>query len=167
MNAQQAAEQQAVQAIRRGLEDGLNLDQRALARIADTTGLTVAEVSALRDRLVSGRRPERPQAPPALRAVAPPSHAEGWRSAKDHPDRAIRDLYGKACAAVAALDAALGEYERTRELRERREQLEAELAKVREQLGDEPAFPCEQCGRLFTRAQALGTHRTRAHGGAA
>jgi uncharacterized small protein (DUF1192 family) len=156
------AEQLAAQAIRRGLEDGLNLDTRALSRIADTTGLTLAEVSALRDRVVSGKRPTPPQSPPALRPV-PPSPAQGWRSAKDHPERGIRDLYGRAVAAVAAVEAALEHWTVTRELREREALLAAELERVRARLGGNEEHPCPDCGRIFNRAQALGTHRTRAH----
>jgi hypothetical protein len=69
--------------------------------------------------------------------------------------------------AVTAVEAAVSGYARDHELREKVARLEAALAKARAELGDQPAFPCEQCGRVFGRAQALGSHRTRAHGGGA
>lgn len=168
MNAEvrEAAEQLAARMIRAALGNATTPD---LERIADQTGLTPREVSALRDRMLSGKRHHQTPRPGT---VAPPSPAgprltivtdpEPWRQAGEgHPDAKIRQLHARATAAVVAVEAALADYSRTAALRARAQQLEEELAQVRAGIGG--AYTCSVCGRTFPKPQGLGQHRGSKH----
>ena len=168
----EAAEQLAARMIRAALDNATTPD---LERIAEQTALTPREVSALRDRMLSGKRHHQTPRPgtvppspagPRLTVVTDP---EPWRAAgRDHPDAAVRKLHARATAAVVALEAALADYARTAAKRAERDQLRARLAELDAELKPrKPAgqWSCPPCSKSFTSSQGLALHRTRMHAG--
>ena len=146
------------------------MERPPLQDIADETALTVREVEAIMDRLLSGRRDTRqapsrpvptPAATPTLAAPEPPA----WLAALDHPTARIRKAAVKAQVAVAAVERLLAEDAGKAALRAREAKLRAELAKVRAELGhptgsgsQRPKVACPDCGDVVGN---LGVHRAR------
>lgn len=150
------AETYAEQLLRKAWDGAYTPDLRA---IADETALTVREVEAIRDRMLSGRKDHR--APGATRPAAvplrpeppaPPVQVEAWRRAIDHPNRRLAGKATKVLALIADIEAGLAAEAERDTLRAKEVKLAAELAKVRAQLrGDAPAaerVPCPDCGDL-------------------
>ena len=173
------AEEYAAGMIRRALDSAVRPDLR---HIADETALTVPEVEAIRDRILSGKRGTqtlgRPRAaqPPAVLpvAVAPPAgpaEPADWRAAKDHPSAKVRNAYAKAVAAVVHVESLIAEDAEKAKLRQREQRLAAELAKVRAELKGPPKpgpaadgeHRCPRCPRTFNHQRGLSRHLNETH----
>ena len=102
--------------------------------IAEDSGLSVAEVEAMVDRLHAGRmRAVTGKATPTPAATpAPPAGA--WRAGLDHPSKRIRALATRAEKAVTAVEAALAADAPKAALRRREADLRAQLQHVRAEM---------------------------------
>lgn len=156
------AEKYAEQLLREALARGGTPDLRD---IADSSALSVREVAAIRDRMLSGRREA--SAPSSVRPSTAP--AEDWRRGLSHPVARIRRKATKIDEQIAALLADLHAEAERDILRAKERQLLGELDKVRAQLRGTAPGPtsetgtCDQCGKAFTTAHGLAVHRRRVH----
>jgi hypothetical protein len=156
------AEDYAAQLLRPHLD---RMERPPLQDIADECALTVREVEAIMERMLSGRRDTRPApsrtVPTTVAAPQPPA----WLAALDHPTARIRKAAEKAQAGVQAVERLLAEDAGKAALRAREAKLRAELAKVRAELGHptgtaspRPKVACPDCGDLVGN---LGVHLAR------
>lgn len=170
-----SAEEYAAGAIRRALDSACVPDLRA---IADDSALTVREVTAIRDHILSGKREHRDLG----RGVVPPPPTDSpdvdriIAAALDRPEAKVRalakrahDARQRAAALVDDLRAAVVAAEEDAAERARRAKriakLEAELAALRPKSAPPRRMPtaqveCPLCGWVGVR---LAQHEARRH----
>lgn len=142
------------------------------APVSEPTSVSVAEAG--------DPRAEVPRYP-ARSATAPGDPAERWRTAKEHPNKGIANLYPLVLSLIGEIEDRLDAEHEKDLLRVEEASLLAQLARVREKLGQDPAprrgrpakptrnpggaYACPHpgCDKAYPTKQGLGGHTSRAH----